>query len=153
MPVEPNNSPDFALLCAVHQRCFTPGWSEQAFLDLFLISGTEAFIAPDKEGFGILRIIAAEAEILTLAVLPECQRRGIGREIIGSMLEYARGQGVKSIFLEVRESNRAARRLYQAFGFSVISRRRNYYQSPHGVLEDAVVMRKSWHRDCNKTVI
>lgn len=142
MSIEPTDSPDFNLLCSLHGRCFAPGWGREAFLELFLVKGTLAFVAVDKSGFGVLRVMQDEAEILTIAVMPERRRKGVGNDILGRMLDYAGEQGVKTLFLEVRQSNIAARRLYEAKGFVVISQRKNYYRNPGGTWEDAVVMRK-----------
>ncbi len=74
-----------------------------------------------------------EAEILTLAVAPEHRRRGVGGALLQAFLRGRRGR----VFLEVRPSNAAARRLYQRFGFTPAGRRASYYQSPS---EDAIVL-------------
>jgi len=85
-------------------------------------------------GYGVLRQIDA-GEILILGVAPEERRKGIGRLIAQAMLDEAnRGE---NIFLEVREGNTAARRLYLSLGFMQIARRRGYYKNP---TEDAVIM-------------
>ena len=75
-----------------------------------------------------------EAEILNLAVAPAARRRGAATALVKATL--TRQEGV--LFLEVRESNSAARKLYQKLGFREVGLRRNYYQSP---LEDGIVMR------------
>ena len=77
-----------------------------------------------------------EFEILNLAVDPACRRQGIAKALLDHQL--ARG-GVH--FLEVRESNRAARKLYEYKGFVVIGTRRDYYSNPE---ESAIVMRWKW---------
>ena len=136
--IEMTALPDFALLSAIHQACFAQGWNQQAFSDLFNITGTLAFTA-DIAGFGILRLLVDEAEILTIAVLPEARRQGIGKTIFSSMLQWAKEKNVKSVFLEVAESNITAQELYKSAGFAIVSRRKNYYN--HN--EDAIVMQKS----------
>lgn len=75
-----------------------------------------------------------ETEILNLAVAPAWRRRGVARALLDEVLREASGQ----IFLEVRESNTAARQLYRAVGFQEIGIRRNYYHEPS---EAAIVMR------------
>lgn len=70
--------------------------------------------------------VPEEAEILHLAVAPEHRRRGVGGALLQAFLEGRRGR----VFLEVRPSNVAARRLYQRFGFTEIGRRESYYQFP-----------------------
>lgn len=144
MFLQPSGSPDCAQLSAIHRQCFAGGWDAPAFAGLLGVHGTLAFIAPEHAGFGILRLLGNEAEIITLAVLPSCRRSGIGRAIALSMLQYAKAQGVTSVFLEVRESNQAARVLYQEAGFSMISRRKQYYaKNDDGPQEDAIVMRRT----------
>lgn len=83
-------------------------------------------------GFLLWRAVALdEAEILNLAVHPEFRRQGVG-------LELLRGLSVPRIFLEVRESNHAARALYRRAGFEECGLRRKYYDNPP---EDGIVMR------------
>lgn len=75
-----------------------------------------------------------EHELLNLAVLPEYRRRGIAR----ALLDYAKSRSPGLWFLEVRESNDAARTFYKSNGFSDFGKRKGYYRDPE---EDAVVMR------------
>ncbi len=79
-----------------------------------------------------------EAEILNLGVAEPVRRRGIARALVRSLLAEFSGRGVRTVFLEVRESNRPARRLYESFGFREVGRRSRYYRQP---VEDAVVLR------------
>lgn len=85
-------------------------------------------------GYGILRLIDV-GEILLIGVRPEDRRKGIGKALVKAMLERANPD--ENVFLEVRESNMAARRLYLSMGFMQTARRRNYYKDP---VEDAVIM-------------
>ena len=77
--------------------------------------------------------VPEEAEIVALTVAPEHRGRGVGGALLQAFLEGRRGR----VFLEVRPSNIAARRLYQRFGFTETGRRTSYYQSPP---EDAIVL-------------
>ena len=83
------------------------------------------------------RLIAPEAEIYRIAVLPDYRQRGIGYRLLSYAVKTERGRGLECAFLEVREGNIAARALYRAFGFSEMGKRKNYYKNP---TEDAVVM-------------
>jgi ribosomal-protein-alanine N-acetyltransferase len=75
--------------------------------------------------------------VLNLAVHPIHRRKGIGSGLINASLDYWRKLALDIIYLEVRESNKAALRLYERFGFRMISRRPKYYRNPK---EDAYVM-------------
>jgi ribosomal-protein-alanine acetyltransferase len=89
----------------------------------------------EVRGFVVARSVASgEIEILNLAVAPEFRRQGIAHSLVRTVLENHRGE----CYLEVRESNYAARNLYQKLGFSEIGRRPDYYNSP---TESAIVMR------------
>jgi ribosomal-protein-alanine N-acetyltransferase len=86
-------------------------------------------------GFVVTRPVAqGECEILNLAVAPAVRRQGIGRQLLSDVL--ARRPG--SLFLEVRESNAAARSFYTRFGFEVVTKRLQYYANP---AEPAIVMK------------
>jgi ribosomal-protein-alanine N-acetyltransferase len=77
---------------------------------------------------------ATELEVLNLAVDPQFRRRGVARRMMEFMLAGHRGD----VFLEVRESNRTARKFYESIGFREISRRRDYYENP---VESGIVMK------------
>lgn len=90
-------------------------------------------------GFIVFRIMADEGEILNLAVEPRWRRRGIGSRLIEEVLTACKAAGARTIFLEVRESNEAARNLYARKGFTENARRPKYYRQP---LEDGLVLRR-----------
>ena len=82
-------------------------------------------------------LVADQAHINNLAVRPEMRKRGLGSRLIHAMVEEAGKLGAASLTLEVRESNTAARRLYEHAGFTVQSVRKSYYTNP---VEDALVL-------------
>jgi ribosomal-protein-alanine N-acetyltransferase len=90
-------------------------------------------------GFLVVRAVAErEWEILNLAVAPGVRRQGVGRQLLSDVLERHTGE----CFLEVRESNEAARRFYERLGFRTVTRRLQYYANPP---ETAIVMKLySW---------
>jgi ribosomal-protein-alanine N-acetyltransferase len=90
-------------------------------------------------GWAGVLIAGDQAEILTVGVVPGARRRGIGTQLVNALVERARGQGARELFLEVRVDNDAAQQLYQREGFAALGRRRGYYD--HGRV-DAVVMRR-----------
>lgn len=89
-------------------------------------------------GYCIVRVLD-EAELLLIATDEHKRRKGIAEAIMKKVFDICEEKKASYIFLEVREGNAAARKLYEKLGFSVISRRKNYYNSP---VEDALIMRR-----------
>ena len=147
--IEPTGPAHVALLTALHGRCFTPGWSTATMASLVGIPGTFGLLATELDngaarpvGFALARSAADEAELLSIGVVPECQRRGIARRLIAACVERVAGVGAAVLFLEVGEANAGARALYEGLGFQTIGRRHRYYRTADGSFEDAVVMRR-----------
>lgn len=90
-------------------------------------------------GYAGLLAVGEEADVQTIAVVPEARGRGYGRLLMRELLGEAARRGATQVFLEVRADNPVARRLYESLGFTEIAVRPRYYQ-PDGV--DAVVMRR-----------
>jgi ribosomal-protein-alanine acetyltransferase len=86
----------------------------------------------------LARHAADEGEILNLAVAPAARRRGLGRLLVERALAHLVEAGARAAYLEVRQSNSAARRLYGKLGFQEVGTRVAYYRRP---TEDAVVLR------------
>ena len=89
-------------------------------------------------GFALWRGVADEAEILTVGVKPSARRAGLGAQLLAEMLMASRAAGAKALFLEVAESNAAARALYARAGFAAIGERPRYYRNG----DTAIVMRR-----------
>ena len=90
-------------------------------------------------GYGVLMIGVREAHLLNLSVATAWQRCGLGRMLLEHFVYVARASDAAQLLLEVRPSNKAARRLYVEFGFKDITLRRGYYPSGRG-REDAILM-------------
>lgn len=90
--------------------------------------------------FVIARIIVDEIEIQNIAVEPGSRSQGIGSQLVAKTLDIAANRGLGSALLEVRESNKAARNLYERHGFLEVGRRAKYYSDPE---EAAVLYRKN----------
>ena len=119
---------------------FSDPWSANDFADC-LASGIPFLVAEQQgalAGYVIAHGAADEGEILNLGVAPAHQRRGVGRALVEQVLALLAGAGARAVFLEVRESNAVARRLYQSLGFAEVARRACYYRRP---VEDAVILR------------
>lgn len=137
------------VLAALHAPCFgSEAWDAGAFVRLLSATGVAGLIAdtgaaglPQPAGFVLFRTVADEAEILTIAVLPEYRGQGIGRRLVERASDLAASAGACSLFLEVAEDNRAARALYRAAGFVIAGHRRGYYRRAGGAV-DALVLRR-----------
>ncbi len=122
-------------LAKLHQACFPhKPWGAGDFADLQK-SGCE--IIASQNGFIVWRVVADEAEIITIGVHPDARRGGIAAAMLGIMDADLKKRGVKHIFLEVAADNAPARALYEQNGFVQIGVRPKYYD---GV--DAIMMRK-----------
>jgi [ribosomal protein S18]-alanine N-acetyltransferase len=118
-------------------------WSESQYRSLF--SATEhgrmgLVIEEDSEvqGFLLARSVDREWEIENVAVAEPARRRGLGTRLLNEFLDFIRREGATSVFLEVRESNHAARALYEKWRFIESGRRTRYYVDPP---EDALLYR------------
>lgn len=125
-------------LAAVHAEAFDAPWDAAAFAGLLDQEGVFAVEAPD--GFILMRAVAGEAEILTLAVRPPARRRGLGGQLVELGALGAADRGADRVFLEVAEDNTAARVLYARAGFEEAGRRRGYYARPDGSRRDALLL-------------
>ena len=111
-------------------------WTDAAYEAIFWPTAPPriALVAETLErrlsGFVIARIAAGECELENIAVHPTEVRQGIGSTLLQRFLDAARAQGIHRILLEVRESNLAARRLYEKLGFDCDGERSAYYQNP-----------------------
>ena len=89
-------------------------------------------------GYIVGRSVIDQGEILNLGVSLPARRRGTGAALVRRLLASFTAAGVREAFLEVRESNLPAQRLYELFGFREVGRRPRYYRRP---VEDAVLLR------------
>lgn len=90
------------------------------------------------QGFLVAQTVGGEWEIENLAIEPDARRRGLGTRLLVQFLDYAKAHGATAVFLEVRESNQAARALYEKWAFVEAGRRARYYRDPD---EDAVILK------------
>lgn len=116
---------------AVYEAALQPGALPQR-LCLVAAAGEEL------AGFLVAAAVAGQAEIESIAVAAECQRRGIGRALLEAGLRELNSRAVSEVFLEVRASNSAALGLYRAAGFGECGRRTGYYADP---VDDAILLR------------
>jgi ribosomal-protein-alanine acetyltransferase len=124
---------DFEEIAVIQSQC--PEAAQWDVADYGLYELWVALSGNRVSGFLVARPLGTgEYELLNLAVAPDCRRQGIARELVSTLKK-----GCQSlVFLEVRESNLAARKLYKSMGFKEIAARPEYYHSPS---EAAIVMK------------
>ncbi len=144
MSIRPMQISDLPKVLEIEQDLFpSDAWTEQLFLDeMAQVPSSRAVsvieIAGHLIGYASLRFVGREGDVNTIAIAKEYQGKGFGKLLLDWMLETAKLNGVKELFLDVRADNQAAIGLYQKEGFDRIDIRRNYYD--HKI--DALVMRK-----------
>jgi ribosomal-protein-alanine N-acetyltransferase len=148
MKLRPVTAEDKVALAAVHAAAFDSPWPPQAFAELLASPGVFALAAVDGAPVGLIlmRAIAGEAEVLTLAVSPTHRRLGAGAALLQAGLNLAAAAGAETAFLEVASDNAAAVALYASAGFEPAGRRAGYYARPPGPAADALVLRRALNR-------
>lgn len=127
----------------MHQHAFAGqgrAWSAKEFAGL--LQSDLVFAVGDSRAFALGRVIAGEAELLTLATHPEHRRLGLARDRLSEYEAAARGRDAVLSFLEVAADNPAALALYLKAGYRENTRRAGYYQRPGGQRVDALMMHK-----------
>ena len=142
--IEPALQVDLAEIAELEKTAFSDPWSLASFESVLAEPAAYFAVARENETEAILGYVVAwfaadEGEIANLAVREPTRRRGIGAALLDGALTEGVKRGAMNIYLEVRESNEAARRLYASRGFEEIGRRKRYYRHP---VEDAVVLRR-----------
>jgi ribosomal-protein-alanine N-acetyltransferase len=147
-------------MTALERSCVTAAhWTEEQYLDAVASAGVERLVlvseapvssasaasaeatgadAPCLQGFLVARHVAAEWELENIVVAPRGRRKGLGNRLLEALLIAASETNNSAVFLEVRESNAAARSLYEKVGFEQTGRRNSYYTGPR---EDAILYR------------
>lgn len=145
--IRPAVAADVSAIAAAERVCFSDPWSPQSLAELFE-NRTVVVLAAEPEsgvlrlaGYVFARAIAGEGEILNIGVLPEFRSAGLGGDLLDACLARLRDRGAATVFLEVRESNEAAKRLYQSRGFRPVGVRTDYYRKPR---ENALVLRREF---------
>lgn len=136
---------DAAAIARLHAASFNRGWSENEIEQLMLdrhVLTHRATINGRLIGFIMSRLAAGEAEILSVAVSASHRGKGLARRLLNLHMGRLLGLGIRVIFLEVDESNAAARQLYRRAGFGEAGRRQGYYTVPGGKPATALILRR-----------
>ena len=146
--IRPAQTADLNAILALERACYSDPWPASSFTQLpdnprvyFAVANSP--VAKSIAGYVVAWFVLDEGEVANLAVAPELRRRGVGSTLLDAAIGESRSRGVSNLYLEVRESNQSARRLYASHGFEEVSRRKGYYRSP---VEDALILRRTLKR-------
>ena len=146
--VEPLARTDAAAIAGIHNLTFRQPWSDDDFHALLVEDNVFGFIAREEGnrgaqpgGFVLARLVVDEAEILTIAVAPSAQRRGLGHALMDAILRHLHNARASMLFLEVDETNLPALALYRRLGFKQVGKRPGYYETATG-RSSALTMRR-----------
>ena len=137
----PKISPDH--LARLHARAFdghARAWGVDEFAAL--LDSPHVFLCGDARAFALGRVVADEAELLTIATDPAQRRQGLARACLSAFEQAALAHGATTAFLEVAADNTPARVLYTAAGYAQVGLRRGYYARTTGPAADALILRK-----------
>lgn len=136
----PMSEVDIEQVLKIEYAAYSHPWTRGIFLDgLQSYDCWLMFEGSQQVGHGVIQLILDEAHLLNITVKPESQGNGLGLRLLEHLMQRATALGARECFLEVRDSNRSAYRLYERYGFNEIGRRRDYYPAVGG-REDALVM-------------
>jgi [ribosomal protein S18]-alanine N-acetyltransferase len=140
--IRPAIEADLDAIHAIECESFGDPWARETFRNLLDHTPGRMEVAVGAAGaligYAVAWYAADEAEIANIAVAPDARRQGVGALLLNRILQSAATFGARTVFLEVRESNLDARKLYGARGFGIVGRRKQYYRHPN---EDALIMR------------
>ena len=140
--IVPMNADHLEELEKLERICFSRPWSRK-MLSEELENDCAAFLVAEEPetnrvlGYAGVLVMADEGYITNVAVFPEYRRQGIAAQIIKVFCDFAQGNHLAFLTLEVRPTNTAAIELYRSFGFEEVGRRKNYYDLPK---EDALIL-------------
>lgn len=129
-------------VCALEEEAFSMPWHRESFLEMIESPSACYLVALVGERVVAscgLREIVGEGEITNVVTAPDFRKKGIGRKLLGRLLEEGAARGISAFTLEVRCSNQAAISLYHSLGFKEEGKRKNFYEKPR---EDALIMWK-----------
>ena len=142
--IRPARHHDLSVIAAIERASFGDPWSVESFASVLDLSHIRFLVAQHRTaddsllGYVVAITLAEEGEIANLAVAPTARRHGIGGLLLDRIVKETTAAGVSALYLEVRESNLAARALYHSRDFLPVGRRSGYYRQPS---EDALLLR------------
>jgi ribosomal-protein-alanine N-acetyltransferase len=144
MQLRPMTSLDLPRVLAIEAASYPDPWNRKTFEDCLAAQakGCRCYVLLAEEsvvGHGVLTVVVDEAELLNFCLAPEHRSQGKAAVYFDRLLALLQEQGAKNLFLEVRQSNTPARRLYAGAGMREVGVRKDYYPSKEE-RENAVLM-------------
>lgn len=133
---------DLSAISEIEKECFSVPWSFESFREILDRTPYVMLVAEEESeilGYAVLLSVFDEGDLMNIAVTERARRQGIGEALLSRILEAARERGVRKLFLEVREHNTPAIRMYEKNGFVFFGKRKEYYEKP---TEDALLYQK-----------
>jgi ribosomal-protein-alanine N-acetyltransferase len=131
---------DASDLAAIRAACFDTAWPVESFATMLANPNYSCLLIPNV-AYALVQKISPEAELISIAVVPDARRRGIAEKLLRQIWQSLQSDGIDTLHLEVNEQLTEARALYQKTGFESVGRRAQYYQKPDKIAEDAILMR------------
>lgn len=141
------------VIAALHGHCFDDAWNAYTVGQVMRMPGAFGFLAVASTsddgtgdipiGFALAGGAADERELLSIGVLPDHRRGGIGRRLVEMVIAKSIEHGAARLFLEVAEDNSAAQQLYRTLGFVPVGRRPGYYRRKSGPAVAALTLRRT----------
>ena len=132
----------------LERLCFSDPWSRNVLAESLKNDLSAYLVALDGAGrvagYAGLTVVLDEGSIDNIAVRPDCRRQGVASQLLDVFLNFARGNRLAFLTLEVRASNYAAIALYGSRGFREVGRRKKYYEHP---TEDALIMTRTFENE------
>ena len=145
--LRPMQASDLEQVLAIERRNFSKPWTRRAFLAEIESAPVSQPLVVEHDnqivGYVVPWFVAGEMQIADIAIHEDFRRRGLARQIMNHLSEWAQGRSCRVAHLEVRRSNTAAQQLYERLGFQTTGVRHNYY----GADEDALLMSKTLNLD------
>ncbi|NBI12689.1 ribosomal protein S18-alanine N-acetyltransferase [[Haemophilus] felis] len=140
--IETISSQDFTQLFAIEQQAHLVPWGfgtlqnnqGENYLNLKYVQGHQII------AFAICQTVLDEATLFNIAVAPAQQGKGVGRALLQALIAQLKQKSIATLWLEVRQSNLKAQKLYEDLGFNQVDVRKNYYPTTDGKRENAIVM-------------
>jgi ribosomal-protein-alanine N-acetyltransferase len=137
---------------AIEESAYEFPWTRGNFIDS-VVAGywSQLLVGPSSQLLGYMVAMHGvdEMHLLNLTVAPGHQRCGHARFMLDALVDHCEMLHASRLWLEVRESNRRGRAVYERYGFRTLGWRTGYYPAPRAQREDAVVMSLRVHRDCD----